>query len=713
MTGARRVLVIAGAVLALAAGAVAAAAAFIPGERVARVVAARAGAFLGAPVRIDDVGLRLLPLPGIRLSGIEVGDSSPLARVDEVDLRARILPLFRGRVVVSRLALRRPRVILEMDSIGQLNVPLGRGGGEGEDGGRDVAFAVEGVVIESGRLAYRDRRDGAVVRLDDWSQSLAMEGTVRGGRLETVSLTGWVAVEDVDARLPGVVLPVRDLRLRIAHEAVLDRATDRLHVRSLDVTLDGMTVAGAGRIDSVSTPARTAALRLAAEGLDAAALLEWVPDSARARLVLPDGRPLEVRGSMAVEAAVDGPLSADALPDVRGTFTLSDVSLAAGEPLITGLSGRGSFALDTVTARLEGRLLEAPLEATIAIGQPAAPVTAVDLRGRIDVGRLAALGVSDTLGLSGTLALDLRARVPAADPARATLSGTVGLSALEAAGADPVVRLGDGTIRFDGRGLALGPLRVRLGPDRVPLVVGLVADPWVPALLGRAAPAPTVALTLEADTLDLDALLDPAGGGYAPVLFARLRDRPLDGRSAGQVAEELGFLLPALPSVEGVATAAVGLIRRRGLEYRNLDARARLTPRAVDIERLSFGLMGGRVQLTGRLEPVAVDSSDRVTRARLVGQYSMNGVGAGPFFDRLTPFRDHLTGSLDLAGTLEATLDRNVLPDRETIGASGTVNSAPSGGSSWKSRSSWSTATAVAGSKGSESGKQIASQSSS
>ncbi|NIP80104.1 MAG: AsmA family protein, partial [Gemmatimonadetes bacterium] len=231
MKNPRRILLIGAAIAVLLVAAIGVAAALIPGERVARAVAARAEAILGRPVRIEDVGLRVFPLPGVRLSGLAVGDdSAALARVDEVELRARILPLFRGRVVVSRLALERPRVLLEVDSTGHLDLPLSQGDTAGR-AGRDISFAVDGIEVEAGRIGFRDLRDGTVVRLDGWNQSLRLAGRVRAGELESVAFTGSIAFEDVDARLPDVVLPIRDVRLRIEHDATLDRAADRLDIR--------------------------------------------------------------------------------------------------------------------------------------------------------------------------------------------------------------------------------------------------------------------------------------------------------------------------------------------------------------------------------------------------------------------------------------------------------------------------------------------------
>jgi hypothetical protein len=681
----RTILLIGVGVVVVVVATVAVAAALIPSDRVARAVAARAEATLGQPVRIAEVGLRILPLPGVRLSGLAVGDSTPLARVDAVELRARILPLFRGQVVIDRLTLDRPRVLLEVDSAGNLNLPIARSDTPGPSGGRDVAFAISGIEVSDGRIGYRDTRDGTIVRLDGWRQSLRLAGSVRAGEIETVSLTGEVGFDAVDARLPDVVLPVRGLRLRVDHDATLDRAADRLDVRALEVTLNGISLRGSGSIQGVSSPERIAELDLAAEGLEAAELLAWVPDPVRQRLALPDGRPIRLTGRAALEATVRGPLAADTLPELRGTFVLSDVAAMAGDDaLLTGIGARGSFSLDSVAASLEGRMLGEELSAEMAVGSPAAPVMTAEIQGRADLARLTDLDlVPDTLELGGAVAVDIRGRVPLDSPDRAGLAGTIDLAGLRVAGSDPSVFVAEGIVRLEGGRAGIRPLRVELGPGRDPVELEVTADGWIPSMLDSLAPPPTVVIALDADTLDLDRLLGPSESGYAPLLFARLQGRNLDGRSAEAVAEEQGLSLPAVPNVDANVEASVGVLVRNGLHYRDVEASLRVGPRAIDVDRLRFGLLGGTVEASGRLEPAAFDSTGAPAESRLLGQYTLSDLGAGPFFDRLTPFQDHLDGALDLAGSLDLVLDRHALPVRSSVGADGTIALADGRLSNW------------------------------
>jgi hypothetical protein len=66
-----------------------------------------------------------------------------------------------------------------------------------------------------------------------------------------------------------------------------------------------------------------------------------------------------------------------------------------------------------------------------------------------------------------------------------------------------------------------------------------------------------------------------------------------------------------------------------------------------------------------------------------MGRFSLTNVGAGPFFDALTPFRDHLKGRLDLIATVGMDLDRYALPERSSVQANGALAIAEGSLANW------------------------------
>ena len=670
----RRILTIAAVGLALLLGGLFLTVALIPEERVADAVAARAEATLGQPVEIDRVGLSLFPLPGVRLSGVALGaDTARLAWIDRMELRVRLLPLLGGRVVVRTLDLERPRIAVEIDSAGTANFPVL--GSDTTPSSRNVTFAIDRIRVSDGDIRYVNHANGTRIRLDGWSQELSVVGVVESGELTSLSLAGRLRFDDVDASAAGAVLPARDLALGVRHDADLYPAEGRLELHELEIDLDGVNVAGSGRILGVNSGRPEVHMELGAEGIDARRLMTWVPDSLRARLALPDGRPVGLMGVVALEAAVDGTVAPDTTPDVDGILSLEDGAVTIGDAaVLRAVQGRVTFSLDSVIARFDGQALGEGFNAGLALRNPADPLAVVAFSGRGGLGRLAELGlVSDTLGLTGDINVDLRAQVRMGSPAATWPLGTVEGSGIVMAGLDPVVRVPTVTARFEGDSLRVSPFRIELGRDRSVVDVAVTAVDWIPAMVDSSAPPARVTMDVDADALDLDALYGPSDGRYPDLLFARLRDRTIDGRTPAAIAEEIGLLVPTLPPANLRLDARVGELVRNELRYTDMVARATVTPERVDLEELRFGLMGGTVNVTGALDPVRTDSLGAPVETRLDGRYGISDVAAARFFDRLTPFRDHLAGQLSMTGSFGMTLDRFALPERQSVQAQGSL----------------------------------------
>lgn len=82
---------------------------------------------LGRPVTVDEVSLRLLPLPGFDMKNLVVGDdprfgAEPLLRADEVTARLRLSSLWRGRMEIARLSLTYPSLNLVRAADGHWNL---------------------------------------------------------------------------------------------------------------------------------------------------------------------------------------------------------------------------------------------------------------------------------------------------------------------------------------------------------------------------------------------------------------------------------------------------------------------------------------------------------------------------------------------------------------------------------------------------------------
>src|SRR5262245_36890674 len=94
-----------------------------------------AGHALGRPIRFGGLSISGLPLPTVRLRGLQVAEdpafgSAPFMTVAEGRMRIRLRSLFQGRVDLANLRLDEPRIHVVEDAAGRLNIStLGGSGG--------------------------------------------------------------------------------------------------------------------------------------------------------------------------------------------------------------------------------------------------------------------------------------------------------------------------------------------------------------------------------------------------------------------------------------------------------------------------------------------------------------------------------------------------------------------------------------------------------
>jgi hypothetical protein len=666
----------------------AAVALLLPSEVIARVASQRAEAALGAPVSIADVEIDLWPVPSVALTGARLGaEDDPIARADRILLRPRILPLFSGNVTVREIAIERPDIRLVVDSSGALNLPFASSSSDEPGSRASVEFAVEEFRVRGGRLSYVDTRDGTDIRILGLEQSLQIAGRLADGTLAVVGLDGSLSSDSVDAELPArLAAPLRGLRFAVRHDAQLDREADRLDLRELRIEVQRVALEGSGRIESLSDSlGRSVSLELRTDEFSFEDLARSLPDGFLSGLLAgrsgdststssAGGRAeeevdLDYAGRATIAARVDGRLTRDSIPRVTGEVRFSEVAVGLrGSPLLAATAGAIAFSNQTVESQdVTGNLLGEAFAIAFRIDSLAAPVAAFTARGTARVEELlAAAGEENSTSASGSVPFDLRGRLRPGNPAASVVEGTIGIEGVRLVPPSLLqpVQVEAGLLRFAGTRVNVEGLAVAFGESRVRANAEI--DGWLTAVLGDSTGLPMVRFDATAGTLDLDALLGPSESEYSPLLFARLTDRPVNGKSAAEAASELGMKLPDLPRARATGMLRAERLVRNGMIYQDVEVQFESSPEAVSAPRARFGMMGGTVELGLALQRGVSD-------ATLVMVYHLENVGAGSFFSRFTPFEGHLSGLLALDGEASLQLDEHMLPVRPTVQSSGTA----------------------------------------
>jgi AsmA protein len=268
-------LIGAGVLLLLVVGAIAALPWVLDTPALQAYVAQAAARALGRPVKFVSLSVSALPLPGVRLNGLEVAEDpafgpGPFVTVGEGRIGIRLRPLLSGRVELADLTLEEPRIALVGDAAGRLNLaslgmlaPAAPGSSRGS-GARSAGIGASGVVLSSvrvvnGSVQYRQLGVNApALRLEKINVTVSQAAPGAALRMsgEAVAQPGAVRLSVRDASLaPGGARAAGDMPLR----ATLDlEAPDVAALGAVLAASPAVSGAMKGRLELAGTPARVA-----------------------------------------------------------------------------------------------------------------------------------------------------------------------------------------------------------------------------------------------------------------------------------------------------------------------------------------------------------------------------------------------------------------------------------------------------------------------
>ena len=294
----------------------------IPSERIAALVVPRLEAALDREVEIERAGLRVLPLPALRLYDFEVANAEgfgpePAITGSALDVKLELFPLFWGNVRLRALELVQPAIRYTVDETGRSNFE-GIGGAEetpqdtAQAGMLPLAAALSNVRVENALLAYDNRQSNqsaeitfdlatAVVPLPE-ANNIQSQGT-----LDLHS--GWILRSDSQD-----TLSVRDVSL--AYNLLAEPDRERIAINEFMLDAPPLALEATGTVNELaSTP--TVDLQIESDEIDLARLNALLGEASASEAGL--------RGTALVDLQVAGPVTDLNQLTIEGPITLSEV----------------------------------------------------------------------------------------------------------------------------------------------------------------------------------------------------------------------------------------------------------------------------------------------------------------------------------------------------------------------------------------------------
>ncbi len=227
---------------------------------------------LGRPVKFASLSISALPLPTVRLRGLQVAEdpafgTGSFLTVGEGRIGIRLWPLFAGRVEMADLTLEEPRIALVEDAAGNWNLatlgPAAAGGsarsGAGKSGSAAGAVLLARVNIVNGAVQYhRQGAKGGDVRLERVNLTVSQGALGDGLRASgtAVGQPGAVRLSISDASLsPGGARTFSEAPFKVSIDV---EAQDVAALSGAFLTAPDVAGPMKGRLELKGTPARPA-----------------------------------------------------------------------------------------------------------------------------------------------------------------------------------------------------------------------------------------------------------------------------------------------------------------------------------------------------------------------------------------------------------------------------------------------------------------------
>jgi len=252
------------------------------------------------------------PFLGVTIDGLSVAkhdklSEGTLVEIQEIKVKYSLLGLIRFKLVIDDLQIIQPRIYVEMDKNGKLNLPEFAQNSQG--GKPRFTLLLSNADIRSGQVVFDDKRDSAYLTIDDVNGTISGEGTTYKGEIKAVK--GDVTLQKITKHISDIV-------------SNFEMAGDKIKLTNLGLMIGNSILRAKGSVVNGKVP------KLEIE--------------AKSKLVLNDFKDFapqlkRLDGIVNVSIIANGEL-----PDISGTCKIDSESLYVNDLKLKNVKGEAKFS---------------------------------------------------------------------------------------------------------------------------------------------------------------------------------------------------------------------------------------------------------------------------------------------------------------------------------------------------------------------------------
>ncbi|HEX3018932.1 MAG TPA: AsmA family protein [Chitinispirillaceae bacterium] len=575
-----------------------------PPEKLKALIIPQVEKTLGRKVSLEKASLSIFPVIGANLAKLEISNTErqgfsdgPFVKVDNLLVQIPIFSLLKKQPEISKIIIKSPQILLEIDSTGAFNFDdlamMSKGKSESQISPAQksqnkgmpvlpVPITLKELTIQDGAFTYRDNRCGQEFVVGDIDQTVKFS---MDKELKDVNTTGDLVLSQVSVKTKEITKPLSNLRISFSHDIQADLVNGNADLKKVRLSFQKVFLNLTGSVSNFNTIPQLD-LKIDSDPFELKDILAEIP-----REVSPELGKIAASGTLELDLAVKGAVQENQKLPVLGSLTLKDGMVKYSD--LPKSIDKINTSLDFTDNSLDIKKLSMmfgsnPVELKGTIRNFSRPLIDLLVKADVDLGDLKQMtDLPKGASLSGMVKTDISAKgeIDPSDPSKLDVKGKADLqevSILWPPLLKPAVINGAFTLssKAIGQNLAvkIGYSSMKMDAAVTNYLSLIIADSL------KKTPRPSIDFKITSPLLNFDEFLP----------LTQESSSPSESKSSAEAKTESGPIIAPLPGIDMKGTVNASKIVYKNVEMKNMQMQVSVVNDIADLD-IKTGFASGTI----------------------------------------------------------------------------------------------------------------------
>ena len=570
-----------------------------PPEKIKAMIIPQVEKALSRKVSVDKVGISIFPVLGVSLSGVEISNSNrdgfssdPFVKLDRFLIQIGITSIFKGYPEISKIVLKRPQILVEVDIAGGANYDdmaiMTKDTTEKEKKSSalpvlPVPISLKSFIIEQGSFIYRDKKSKQEFNIGSIDQKISFD--IDKG-LKDIKTSGNLILSQISVKTKDIKKPLSNISVTLSHAVNADLVNGNATISQLRLSFQKVFLNLTGTVTDLNTEPNLD-LVLNSDPIQIKDLMEEIP----AELV-PDLEKMAASGLADLNLNIKGVLKKDGALPIKGNLKLKDVMVKyiSLPKSINNLNADCDFTDTSVSInKMNLKFGDNPIELHASFVNFKHPFVDLAILAKLkldDVKDLMELPKGASLGGNVVIDVNAKGEVDAADPTKLDVKGNLDCVDMKVSWpplAMPALVNGQFTLSSKAIGQNVS---VKIGQSSLTMTAAVTNYlSLVFADSTKKLPRPSVDFTFTSPMLNVDEFMPPSKDTNSV--------KNASPKTASSPQQDVPLIVP-LPGVDLKGTVSSKKIIYQGIEMNDLSMRVNVLGDVANID-MKTGFASGSI----------------------------------------------------------------------------------------------------------------------